>query len=386
MRGAAAHPVTPELAIVNAYTAIALAYCAASAWVFYGIGANPYLGGVHLVSFAVLATNYVVFLRTRNALIATHVILSIGTWVVVSLFATGGWAGTGYLWPFAYLPYAFFLAKRPVVDFWVGMLFASCLLVVGLAGVGVLAVPYSAIALFNYFAALTVFSFCMFLFVHARDKYAAAVETGRAALNDANQQLRASVSMLSATLESTTDGILVIDRARRITGYNSQFAEMWRIPAPLLKSGHDDAVLASVTDQLKDPATFLAKVQELYADPESKSFDELEFKDGRIFERTSMPQRQGTEVTGRVWSFRDVTQKRRADKALLEQNELQMANQRLRDMDRMKTQFINNAAHELGTPLTPITVQAHMLSTEKLGPLSERQRTSVTVLSRNVDR
>ena len=77
------------------------------------------------------------------------------------------------------------------------------------------------------------------------------------------------------------------------------------------------AAIASVIGQLSDPGAFLEKVNELYADPEAESHDVLEFIDGRLFERDSLPQRIDGEVVGRVWSFRDVTQHGRALQAEL---------------------------------------------------------------------
>ncbi|MBW3629599.1 MAG: hypothetical protein KY464_09895 [Gemmatimonadetes bacterium] len=67
----------------------------------------------------------------------------------------------------------------------------------------------------------------------------------------------------------------------------------------------------------KDPDGFRAKVRQLYESPEAHSFDVLEFRDGRLFERYSQPQRVGAEVVGRVWSFRHVTEARRAEAELL---------------------------------------------------------------------
>jgi len=91
---------------------------------------------------------------------------------------------------------------------------------------------------------------------------------------------------------------------------------MWGIPATVLASREDDQALAFVFEQLKDPEAFLAKVQELYGEPEAESYGMIELKDGRIFERFSQPQRLGDTIVGRVWSFRNVTQQRQAEEEL----------------------------------------------------------------------
>ncbi|MBB6403200.1 PAS domain S-box protein [Arthrobacter sp. AZCC_0090] len=125
-------------------------------------------------------------------------------------------------------------------------------------------------------------------------------------------ELRDALSLLSATLESTADGILVVAADGTIAGSNERFAELWGIPADLLESHDDGRLLAFVLDQLMDPDGFIGKVQELYADPGAESLDMLEFRDGRTFERYSRPQLVGDEIVGRVWSFRDVTSRQRA--------------------------------------------------------------------------
>lgn len=115
-------------------------------------------------------------------------------------------------------------------------------------------------------------------------------------------------SLLYATLESTADGLLVVNREGKIVAFNQKFVNMWRIPADVISSRDDDRALEAVLDQLRDPEAFLQKVHALYDRPTESSSDVLEFKDGRVIERYSNPQWVGGEVVGRVWSFRDVTE------------------------------------------------------------------------------
>ncbi|UYY83599.1 EAL domain-containing protein (plasmid) [Arthrobacter sp. YA7-1] len=124
--------------------------------------------------------------------------------------------------------------------------------------------------------------------------------------------LREALSLVSATLESTADGILVVTADGKIAGSNERFATMWDIPADLLASHDDGKVMGFVLDQLTDPEAFVTKVQDLYADPGAESLDLLQFRDGRTFERYSRPQRVADTIVGRVWSFRDITARTRA--------------------------------------------------------------------------
>src|SRR5438093_9522441 len=140
-------------------------------------------------------------------------------------------------------------------------------------------------------------------------------------LGPAEVDHRKSLSLLRATLESTADGVLVVDNLGKISTYNQQFAEMWRLPPRILASGKDEDALNFVLDQLKDPEQFRDKVNALYSYPGQESFDTIEFKDGRIFERYSRPQLVEGQTIGRVWSFRDVTEHRHAEEKLRESEE-----------------------------------------------------------------
>ena len=121
------------------------------------------------------------------------------------------------------------------------------------------------------------------------------------------EEVEKTLSLLRATLEATADGILVVDREGKIVSFNRKFGQMWHIPDEILSSRDDNQAQAYVLDQLRDPERFVKKVKELYDEPDAQSYDWLEFKDGRMFERYSSPQKVAGKTVGRVWSFHDVT-------------------------------------------------------------------------------
>lgn len=127
------------------------------------------------------------------------------------------------------------------------------------------------------------------------------------------EKIRYSFSLLRATFDSTPDGILVVDQKGKVTNSNKRFLEMWRIPESLALTGEDKELLEYVYNQLKEPKVFLDGVEKLYTHPDAESYDLLEFKDGRLFERYSAPQTIGEKVVGRVWCFRNITERKEAE-------------------------------------------------------------------------
>jgi PAS domain S-box-containing protein len=159
--------------------------------------------------------------------------------------------------------------------------------------------------------------------IHERD---AVLQNSQSALEqrvrDRTQELAGSLSLVHATLESTADGILVADGAGKPVNWNRKFVTMWQMPSEVMGSGDDQRMTGAVAAQLKNPEQFTAKLEELYGHPEMESFDILELKDGRVFERYSQPQRIGDKCVGRVWSFRDITERKRVETELDYEREL----------------------------------------------------------------
>ncbi|MEO5563633.1 MAG: PAS domain S-box protein [Chitinophagaceae bacterium] len=125
-------------------------------------------------------------------------------------------------------------------------------------------------------------------------------------------ELEKSFSIIEATLESTADGILVVDSNNKITKFNTKFLELWQMPREILDSGEKNSI-EFVLNQLVDPEAFVARVQQLYNSEEEVDFDLVHFKDGRVVERYSQPQLINKKYVGRVWSFRDITERKRAE-------------------------------------------------------------------------
>ncbi len=123
--------------------------------------------------------------------------------------------------------------------------------------------------------------------------------------------------ILQTQQEASIDGILVVDDAGELVSFNTRFIDMWGIPPEVAESRSDSRALNSVLGMLSDPEGFLKKVHDLYERKGEKSRDEISLKDGRVFDRYSAPLTMPDgRYLGRVWFFRDITDRKRAEERL----------------------------------------------------------------------
>jgi diguanylate cyclase (GGDEF)-like protein/PAS domain S-box-containing protein len=132
----------------------------------------------------------------------------------------------------------------------------------------------------------------------------------------AERESRTSLSLLRATLDSTADGIIVMGLDGNVISINDRMTEMWKLPETFWDHQLDESSVGAGLDQLSHPEAFMAKIEELGQHPMMETSDVLEFKDGRVFECFSKPQLLEGRVAGRVWSFRDSTERVRLEREL----------------------------------------------------------------------
>jgi signal transduction histidine kinase/DNA-binding response OmpR family regulator/HAMP domain-containing protein len=174
-------------------------------------------------------------------------------------------------------------------------------------------------------------------------------------------QLAQALMIMRATLESTTDGILVTDDKLEVVDSNAKYLDIWKIPPEVLKAGLPGEVREFASQRFADPRRFVARVEEIGA-TDQESFDLLEPKDGRIVERYSKVLTVEGKRAGRVWSFRDVTERKRAEQ------ELQNAKKAAEAANKTKSQFLANMSHEIRTPMNGVIGMTGLLLDGNLSP------------------
>jgi signal transduction histidine kinase/DNA-binding response OmpR family regulator len=167
----------------------------------------------------------------------------------------------------------------------------------------------------------------------------------------AKEQLQLQTAFLEAQVNSTIDGMLIVDQERRKSLQNQRFVDLLRLPPHLADEESDDAQLQWVADQTKSPKDFLKKVQQLYAHPAEVSNDEIELKNGSVLERYTAPVLgEDGRYYGRIWTFRDITARRRLEHQLFQSQKLETVGK-----------LAGGIAHEFNSILTAILGQTELL-------------------------
>ncbi|KGP63079.1 diguanylate cyclase [Legionella norrlandica] len=130
-------------------------------------------------------------------------------------------------------------------------------------------------------------------------------------VEERTESLQQSFSLLRATIESSTDGILVVDLQGKIVDYNTLFTRLWNIPDSIMKMASEPKLIQYMSTQLLNPKQHSHHVKEFSIHIDDSSIQTYHFQNGNVVECCSKPHRVGMQTVGRVWSFRDITEQTR---------------------------------------------------------------------------
>jgi PAS domain S-box-containing protein len=190
----------------------------------------------------------------------------------------------------------------------------------------------------------------------------------------AEEELRWETALLQAQMDSSPDGILVVDKQGKQILQNQRLNELWKIP-PHLAGGKDDAAQVQfAASRTKNPGEFAGKVAHLYSHPDEVSRDEIDLIDGTVLDRYSSPVRdKAGKYFGRIWTFRNITERKHQEGELIKKST---------ELER----FTYTVSHDLKSPLVTIKTFLGYLEQDMAGPDKERVKQDVTFMHTAADK
>jgi len=182
--------------------------------------------------------------------------------------------------------------------------------------------------------------------------------------NRIEEDLSKMGSRLRATLEATADGVLLLDQEGNIINMNQQFSDMWQLPQDMLERHDDAAILAHLQTQCLRGEPVAGEASQARVDAKGGEGTETVYlRDSRVIECAVRTATDANEVIGRVYSYRDVTQRHR------HQQELIAARDAAKLAAAAKGDFLAMMSHEIRTPMNGVLGVADILARTELNPV-----------------
>jgi PAS domain S-box-containing protein len=188
------------------------------------------------------------------------------------------------------------------------------------------------------------------------------------------EEIKLQNTILSAELETSINGVLIVDKIGKVILYNDRFVDIWQVPKAALDSGNERVVLNSVIHLANNPQEFLEKIDYLYKHKSKKHHDEIQLVDGRILDRYTSPLYVDKKVyVGRVWFFQDISERK-------------MHAEKIAQVERAKQEFVSIAAHQLRAPVSAIMTASMTLNDFDSKNFSDTQNQLIGMIIKGVER